>query len=197
LKTPDQRDELIVAAAVEREFFDLAFADKAGDVFGRNGDERGSRFDVDGLLDVAELEDQVDGLPLSDDEGDARCEVRRESRSFRRGLRTGQLEGPRPSSAGIVGDDLARGAGFQIFDLDGDTGNGAAGRIRDSAFDGRFALRESRRCEDCQKRESENDCWEKVAPLPFVNYWELHSVSPELNSRNKADAMRGVEVVWK
>ena len=46
-----ERDELVVAAAVEREMLDLALIDEAGGLLGRKVDHRGLVLDRDLLLD--------------------------------------------------------------------------------------------------------------------------------------------------
>ena len=66
-----EREELIVAAAVERQVFDLALADQAGDIFGGDLDDAGVGRNFDGLMNVADLEREIDFVALADGEGDA------------------------------------------------------------------------------------------------------------------------------
>ncbi len=66
-----EREEKVVAAAVEGEILDLLLADEAGDVAGGGADEGGVGVHVDLGFDGADLQSQVDSGFLSDGQMDA------------------------------------------------------------------------------------------------------------------------------
>ena len=77
-----QRKQLIVASAVQRQIFYLAFADQAGNIVGGNLNDAGVRGNFDGLVHVADLQREVDLRALADDERDSGPATRFGNRPF-------------------------------------------------------------------------------------------------------------------
>src|SRR2546429_4010016 len=124
-----QREQLIVASAVERQVFHLAFSDQAGNVFRGYGNDSGIRSDLHALVHVPNVQGKVQFLALTDDQGYhapcARLKPWLGCRNFipandeRRGV-----EAPR-----VIGHEGALRAGFDVGDFDRGSGNASTGRI--------------------------------------------------------------------
>ena len=66
-----EREQLVVAAAIERQIFDLAFADEAGDVLGGDLNHTAFGGNFHCLMNVANLKGEIDLFALADDKGDS------------------------------------------------------------------------------------------------------------------------------
>lgn len=81
-----QSEQLIIASTIQRKILHLTFTDQAGGVIGGCSKYVGFRGNLDGLAHVANLQSQLELLPLADDEHDS-------------GLSTG-------AKSGLVGGDF-------------------------------------------------------------------------------------------
>ena len=130
-----EREEEIVAAAVEGKIVDLLFGDESGDIACGGVDDGSVGDDGDLGFDGADLELKVHAGFLADDQGDTSAEGVLEA-SFGNAdfvLADGKSEDE--VAAGIVGGGGAEGAGFNIPGGYVGRGDGGAGGICDEAGD--------------------------------------------------------------
>ena len=141
-------DQVIEAAAIERQILHLALAHHAGD-------RRGGGVDDGRLLgdrhlgdELADLELEVDARVLSDPEIDAGAVDGLESRLFDFDFLRSERQGKDRVTAGAIGLHDAGCAGFEARNGDGRAGDRAAGRVLHSPGD-----RGSDLCIECQSAE--------------------------------------------
>src|SRR2546421_4675385 len=139
-----QREQLIVASAVERQVFHLAFSDQAGNVFRGYGNDSGIRSDLHALVHVPNLQGKVQFLARTHNHAypgpSAYLKPSLGRRNFipandeRRGV-----EAPR-----VIGHEGALRAGLDVCDFDRGSGNASTGRIAYEAPERSLCLCSSR-----------------------------------------------------
>ncbi len=139
-----QREELVVAPAIQRQVLHLALVDQSRDIGGGHiGRERG-RFHLNRLADSCDGERQIDIGVLPQHQRDTPL------RRVEAGLFGGNLVRPHGKqrsfiSARVVGEDGANRALLRVDNPDGGLRDGAAGGIGGKAGNGGLTLRPNQR----------------------------------------------------
>ena len=119
-------DQLVVAAAVQRQISDLAFIHQPGDLLRGLVHRRSGGLHRDHLLQFPHRQREIHHRGLADHQVDPGFHLRGEARFFGGDLVMANGDGRSRIAAAIVGNQLAFGAGLQTFHGDSGGGNGRA-----------------------------------------------------------------------
>ncbi len=179
----------------------MLLADQPGDVVGGGADARGVGNDRDSHFHFFEQQAEIHLRFLADDEVDAGAKSILEARLGGANFVFGDGERKHDVAAGVIGEGVAEGAGFDIFGGDGGGGNGSAGRIGDEAGDAGGELGARRWRVDYAKNDDRDDQQYTVEThaddyIRILSLGQIDLIRTENGRKCAVRSVAPVEVLW-